>query len=83
MTGVSFTGLPLQPKRLGLLHELLPPDAVIALLRYPKFSEYEREAQETDAAAREVARRTLGRPKPRARSMRPSTACVRRAPVRC
>ena len=58
-TGVSFTGLPLQPKRLGLLHELLPPDAVIALLREPKFADYEREAQETDAAAREVARRTL------------------------
>jgi ABC-type uncharacterized transport system substrate-binding protein len=59
VTGVSFTGLPLQPKRLGLLHELLPLDAVIALLRYPKFAEYEREVQETDAAAREVARRTL------------------------
>ena len=33
VTGVSFTGLALQPKRLGLLHELLPPDAAIALLR--------------------------------------------------
>jgi putative tryptophan/tyrosine transport system substrate-binding protein len=59
VTGVSFNNLPLQPKRLGLLHELLPPDAVIALLREPKFAEHEREARETDAAARELARRTL------------------------
>jgi putative ABC transport system substrate-binding protein len=59
VTGVSFTGLPLQPKRLGLLHELLPPDTVIALLREPKFADHEREVRETDAAAREVGRRTL------------------------
>jgi putative ABC transport system substrate-binding protein len=59
VTGVSFSGLPLQPKRLGLLHELLPADAEIALLREPKFADYEREAKETDAAARELGRRTI------------------------
>src|SRR6516164_598430 len=33
ITGVSFGSVPLQPKRLGLLHELVPPPATIAWLR--------------------------------------------------
>jgi putative ABC transport system substrate-binding protein len=59
VTGISFTGSPLQPKRLGLLHELLPPAAIIALLREPKFIDYEREARDTDAAARDLSRQTV------------------------
>jgi putative tryptophan/tyrosine transport system substrate-binding protein len=35
ITGVSFASTPLQPKRLGLLHELVPPPATIAWLRDP------------------------------------------------
>src|SRR5215831_3380738 len=35
ITGVSFGSVPLQPKRLGLLHELVPPPATIAWLRQP------------------------------------------------
>jgi putative ABC transport system substrate-binding protein len=59
VTGVSFTGLPLQPKRLGLLHELLPAQTIIALLRDPKFAQHDIEAQDMDAAARELGRQTL------------------------
>ena len=33
ITGVSFTGVHLQPKRLELLHELVPPQATIAAAR--------------------------------------------------
>jgi|SRR5262249_46527166 len=36
ITGVSFASAPLQPKRLGLLHELVPPPATIAWLRDPR-----------------------------------------------
>src|SRR5262249_46696949 len=35
ITGVSFTAVHLQPKRLELLHELVPPSATIAWLRDP------------------------------------------------
>jgi putative ABC transport system substrate-binding protein len=59
VTGVSFASSPLQQKRLGVLHELLPAQTLVALLHDPKFADYEREAQELDAAARELERRTL------------------------
>src|SRR5262249_17050394 len=36
ITGVTFGSAPLQPKRLGLLHELVPPPATIAWLRDPR-----------------------------------------------
>src|SRR5215831_12755602 len=35
ITGVSFASSSLQPKRLALLHELVPPPATIAWLRQP------------------------------------------------
>jgi putative ABC transport system substrate-binding protein len=59
VTGVSFTGLPLQPKRLGLLHELIPAQAMIALMRDPKFVQHDDEVRDVDAAARELGRQTL------------------------
>jgi len=36
ITGVSFASTSLGPKRLGLLHELVPPPATIAWLRDPR-----------------------------------------------
>src|SRR5262245_60428418 len=41
ITGVSFASTPLLPKRLGLLHELVPPPAAIAWLRNPRSATFE------------------------------------------
>jgi putative tryptophan/tyrosine transport system substrate-binding protein len=59
ITGVSFTGAPLQPKRLALLHELVPPPATIAWLRNPSNPGSEIEERDVDSAARELGRHLL------------------------
>src|SRR6516165_7628413 len=59
ITGVSFASAPLQPKRLGLLHELVPPPATIAWLRDPRSPSFEIEEKEVPPAARELGRELL------------------------
>ena len=59
ITGVSFGSVPLQPKRLELLHELVPPPATIAWLRQPGAPGFEIEEKEVPAAARELGRQLL------------------------
>jgi ABC-type uncharacterized transport system substrate-binding protein len=59
ITGVSFGSVPLQPKRLELLHELVPPPATIAWLRDPRSPSFEIEARDVEAAARELGRNIL------------------------
>jgi putative tryptophan/tyrosine transport system substrate-binding protein len=59
ITGVSFGSAPLQTKRLGLLHELVPPPSTIAWLRDPRTSGLEREEKEVPPAARELGRQLL------------------------
>jgi putative ABC transport system substrate-binding protein len=59
ITGVSFASAPLQPKRLGLLHELVPPPATIAWLRDPRGPGFEEEEKEVPRAARELGRELL------------------------
>ena len=59
ITGVSFASTPLQPKRLGLLHELVPPPATIAWLRNPRSVGFEMEGKEVPPAARELGRDLL------------------------
>src|SRR5262245_46524952 len=59
ITGVSFGSSPLQPKRLGLLHELVPPPTTIAWLRDPRMSSFETEDKELPPAARELGRQLL------------------------
>jgi putative tryptophan/tyrosine transport system substrate-binding protein len=59
ITGVSFASAPLQPKRLGLLHELVPPPATIAWLRDPRAPSFEMEDKEVPPAARELGRQLL------------------------
>jgi putative tryptophan/tyrosine transport system substrate-binding protein len=59
ITGVSFTGVHLQPKRLELLHELVPPPATIAWLHDPSNPSVEIEARDVEAAARELGRNIL------------------------
>jgi ABC-type uncharacterized transport system substrate-binding protein len=59
ITGVSFASAPLMPKRLGLLHELVPPQATIAWLRQPGAPGVEAEEKEVPLAARELGRHLL------------------------
>jgi putative ABC transport system substrate-binding protein len=59
ITGVSFASTALTPKRLGLLHELVPPPATIAWLRDPRDSSFEWQEKEVPRAARELGRQLL------------------------
>jgi putative ABC transport system substrate-binding protein len=51
MTGVSFYTSPLGPKRMELLHELLPHAARVAVLANPKASDAEMQMADAQAAA--------------------------------
>jgi putative ABC transport system substrate-binding protein len=57
VTGVSFTTDPLNPKRLELLHELVPESAPIGALWGPQTSDAS--VERTEAAARALGRRML------------------------
>src|SRR5215510_5997275 len=59
ITGVTFGSGALQPKRLGLLHELVPPPATIAWLRDPRGPTFETEENAMPPAARELGRQLL------------------------
>jgi putative tryptophan/tyrosine transport system substrate-binding protein len=59
ITGVTFAATPLQPKRLGLLHELVPPPATIAWLRDLSSPSFEIERRDVESAARELGRQLL------------------------
>src|SRR5207249_8332086 len=59
ITGVTFGSGALQPKRLGLLHELVPLPATIAWLRDPRGPTFETEDKEVPRAARELGRHLL------------------------
>jgi putative ABC transport system substrate-binding protein len=60
VTGVSFSGVRLQAKRLELLHELVPPTATIAWLRDPGTAQtFQIEGRDVEAAARELGRSIL------------------------
>ena len=71
VTGVSFTAnLDLTPKRLELLHELVPKPAVIALLWDPNGREVEAELRDLEAAAaRSGGKSRSCKPEPKAKSM--------------
>jgi putative ABC transport system substrate-binding protein len=59
ITGVSFASTALEPKRLGLLHELVPPPSTIAWLRDPRDPGFEGREKEVPSAARELGRQLL------------------------
>jgi len=59
VTGVVFTTGDLTAKRLGLLHELVPKAAVIAVLLDSKYAEFEHVAKDAEAAGRAIARKVL------------------------
>ena len=57
---MTFGSGPLQPKRLGLLHEFVPPPATIVWLGDPiNSSSFEIETRDVEAAARELGRNIL------------------------
>ena len=59
VTGVSFTSVELAAKQLGLLHELRPGAARIAVLVDPKFPTTERFVSEVRAAASAIGRQLI------------------------
>ena len=59
VTGVVFTTGDLTAKRLGLLHELVPKAAVIAVLLDPNYPEIEFATKEAEAAGRTIGRKIL------------------------
>ena len=59
LTGVVFTVTDLVPKQLGLLHELVPRAAVIAVLLDPNQLESDIETREAEAAGRALGRQIL------------------------
>jgi len=58
-TGVVFTQTDLATKQLGLLHELAPKAAIIAVLGDPHQPEFEVELREIEAAGRVIGRQIL------------------------
>ena len=59
VTGVVFTAGDLTAKRLGLLHELVPKAAVIAVLLDPNYPEIELVAKDAEEAGRTIGRQVL------------------------
>ena len=59
VTGVVFTVADLTAKRLGLLHELVPKVAVIAVLMDPNAPEIELQAKDAEEAGRAIGRQVL------------------------
>jgi putative tryptophan/tyrosine transport system substrate-binding protein len=59
MTGVNLFTAELPAKRLGLLHQIIPPGSVVAHLVDPNFPLAEAMAAEVDAAARVLGRQVL------------------------
>jgi ABC-type uncharacterized transport system substrate-binding protein len=59
VTGVSFFSIMLSGKALGLLHELVPTAAVIALMVNPRNREFEQMPRDAQEAARTLGRQLL------------------------
>src|SRR5262249_43975621 len=59
ITGVTFGSGALPPKRLGVLHEVVPPPGTIAWLRDPRGPTFETEENAMPPAARELGRQLL------------------------
>jgi putative tryptophan/tyrosine transport system substrate-binding protein len=58
-TGVSLLTSELEAKRLGLLHELMPKAALIAVLVNPNFQQAETQSREVQEAARTIGQQIL------------------------
>ena len=58
-TGFTLVTAEMEPKRLGLLHELLPNVPLIGALVNPKFPPAARQTQELEGAARTLRKRLV------------------------
>jgi putative tryptophan/tyrosine transport system substrate-binding protein len=59
VTGINFFSNTLEPKRLELLHELVPGAGLIGVLFNPTRSDIETQSKDVDAAARAIGTRIL------------------------
>jgi putative ABC transport system substrate-binding protein len=59
VTGVTFFTAPLEPKRLGLLRELIPQADLVAVLLNPKYPDADVQLKDVQEATREIGQRTL------------------------
>jgi putative tryptophan/tyrosine transport system substrate-binding protein len=59
MTGVTILTNKMGPKRLGLLHELVPGAGLIGVLMNPNFTTAARELQDVEEAARTIGQRLV------------------------
>jgi putative tryptophan/tyrosine transport system substrate-binding protein len=59
VTGVTFFTAPLEPKRLGLLRELIPHADLVAVLLNPKYPDADVQLKDVQEATREIGQRTL------------------------
>jgi putative tryptophan/tyrosine transport system substrate-binding protein len=59
MTGVTILTNKMAPKRLGLLHELVPGAGLIGVLMNPNFTTAARELQDVEEAARTIGQRLV------------------------
>jgi putative ABC transport system substrate-binding protein len=77
ITGVTFTTIDLAAKQLGLLHELVPNESPVAVLRDPNVPELETELHDLDDAARAIGRRILVVKAAQERDFRPAFETMR------
>jgi ABC-type uncharacterized transport system substrate-binding protein len=59
VTGVTFFAAALEPKRLGLLRELIPQADLVAVLLNPNYPDAEVQLKDVQDATREIGQRTL------------------------
>src|SRR4029450_6523927 len=59
MTGVTFFAGALEPKRLGLLRELMPQADLVAVLLNPNYPDAEVQLKDVQEATRTIGQRTL------------------------
>jgi putative ABC transport system substrate-binding protein len=59
MTGVAMLGVKLETKRFELLHEFVPPSALLAVLVNPRNPQVELQLQDVQSAARAIGQRIL------------------------
>jgi putative tryptophan/tyrosine transport system substrate-binding protein len=59
VTGVTFFAAALEPKRLGLLRELIPQADLVAVLRNPNYPEAEVQLKDVQEATRTIGQQTL------------------------
>jgi putative ABC transport system substrate-binding protein len=79
ITGVTFSTIDLAAKQFGLLHEFVPNESPVAVLRDPNGPELETELHDLEDAARATGRRILVMKAAQERDFRPAFETMREA----